>query len=96
MPAEWKFTTLEVTQGQNGPAQCLCGRRTTADMILDLRGLPDQQRAALGLAELACDACRERAYLRGVDRVGVFIALGAPEEIVELVRQRRKAPVTSP
>jgi hypothetical protein len=90
MPAEWTFPTLAVTQGQNGPARCSCGRLTTADMILDLRGLPAQQRGALKLAELACDSCRERAYLHGADRVGVFIALGAPEEIVDIVRARRK------
>lgn len=81
----WTFPTLAETEGLEG-AECPCGRRTTTDMISDLRSMPAAKRAAFGVRELACDACREAAFRRGVDRVDFFAALGAPQEILDRVK----------
>lgn len=81
----WTFPTLDAVEGR-GAATCPCGRRTTTDMIADLRALPASQREALGLRELACDGCCARAFGRGLDRVAFFAALGAPQEVQDRVR----------
>lgn len=69
----------------NGPALCPCGRRTTADMLTDVRQVPEETRAAWGLrGGFACDACRQRLFRAGaVTRRDFYAALGAPEETLE-------------
>lgn len=80
----WKMPTLADTRG-NGAAQCVCGRKTTTDMIRDLRGMEPATRAAMGLPELPCDACCERVFAGGVSRVAFYEAIGAPVEVVEII-----------
>jgi hypothetical protein len=62
-----------------------CGRRTNADMLIDLRGVPSETRATWGIAgAFCCDACRERAFREGrVARVDFYRELGAPPDLLE-------------
>jgi hypothetical protein len=81
------LSTLADVRSANPLAQCQCGRRTNADMMLDLRPLPPSIRkevVAVGhVADFACDACSERWFRTGVvSRVEVFTSLGAPPEVM--------------
>lgn len=94
----WMAPTMKDALGGEGNplVTCACGRRTNADMLVDLRGLPPglraraQERAG---QEFACDACRSRAIrLRRVTREEVMRALGAPPEVLERIRARSRTP----
>lgn len=92
MPTAWTAPTyatalveLGLALEPNGPALCPCGRRTNADMLTDLRQVPEATRAAWGFGgTFGCDACRERAFREGrVTRRDFYAALGAPPEVLE-------------
>jgi hypothetical protein len=82
-----------IEDDDNPLVRCGCGRRTNADMLTDLRPLPDAMRSALGFADadFICDACRERAlFLEArMDPAQFLLALGAPLEVIERAAARR-------
>lgn len=53
-----------------------CGRKTSADMLTDVRALPSEVR--LGGALYMCDACRERIFADGIMTRSEFYALFDP------------------
>jgi hypothetical protein len=64
---EWKAPTMRDRESlPNNPtvrAPC-CGRKTSADMLVDVSGLPSEVRPQA--AVYMCDACRERVFADGV------------------------------
>jgi len=89
------LSRVRTEEMDNPAARCPCGRRTTADMLVDLRSLPPGYLSKCGIAaawDFACDACRGRWYTLGlVDRVDMARQLGAPEAVLARIRveQRR-------
>jgi hypothetical protein len=79
---DWKAPTYKEAYGleDNPPVRCACGRTTNADMLVDVRAIPELVRRSWGFrGDFACDACREGAFRAGrVERDAFFLALGAP------------------
>lgn len=69
--------TLAEVHGDNRSvkAQC-CGRRTTADMVIDLSGMPVGVRRGFNLrAPELCDGCLQRVFREQRATRDVFYAL---------------------
>lgn len=64
--------------------QCGCGRVTNADMMVDVRPLPE---VARGRAEWVCDACLETLFReKRITREDFYTALGAPAALLKHVK----------
>lgn len=68
----------------NPTVTCACGRRTSADMCLDVRDLPPAVRRKFRHAHpFPCDGCVQRAMLEaGLTAEELATGLGAPPEVI--------------
>jgi len=81
----WVLPTYRAVRrlATNPLVRCGCGRRTNADMMLDVRALPTTIR---GTSEFVCDGCRERWVLEGkISREALYRALGAPDTVLQKI-----------
>ena len=86
----WTVPTLHHHRQRENPttsdvvAICACGKKTTADMLTDIRSLPAAIRQAAQLPEgldFACDGCLETVFREGrVTHHEFYAALGASPE----------------
>lgn len=70
----------------NPLVRCGCGRRTNADMLVDIRALSAATLAAIGLTGHAfiCDGCSSRLFRTGtITRIAFYTALGAPAAVLQ-------------
>lgn len=92
-PTRWHPPTLADAQPDAPPSRCICGRMVPADMLVDVRALPDALRTGHGrgskaqeLADYLCDGCRSRMTRAGrVTADALVQALGAPPALVAKV-----------
>lgn len=83
----WRPSTARRNQAKGGNVltRCpRCGRRTNADMLLELTPAAQQ---LLGVAHAhVCDGCREQLFRRGLDQEAFYAALGAPAAALQEIR----------
>lgn len=73
------------TAATNPLVRCGCGRRTNADMLVDIRALSTDTLTTLGLAGVAfiCDGCRSRLFRTGkITPLSFYSQLGAPAAVL--------------
>ena len=91
-PPTWRDALLAdgtITADENPLVPCECGRRQSADMMLDLRPLPPTVRTLFGgPRDFACDGCVGRVRRAG-NLVGPALAeaYGAPAQHLTALEQ---------
>lgn len=75
-------------EADNPLVRCGCGRRTSADMLADVRDLPVGHPVRPdATVEFLCDGCQEANFARGTIARDAFLrALGAPSAVVDRER----------
>ncbi len=79
----------------SNPVRCRCRRLVRADMLADMRPVPESARARLQRPDalFLCDACRETAFRRGdLDRVEYLRAVDAPAPVIAKARAESAGP----